>query len=1238
MLQRQASKQNLSRQPGIARDRQHVTAPVSGHARSPEHDRSIGNQAAARLLQRRAAATGAFSGTFPQTATAKLVLQRKCACGGSLAGECEECIKTKIAGLQTKLRISEPGDIYEQQADRVADKVMAKSARSGVSSAPVRIQRRVNVGPVRDPLEYEADRIAELVTGERAPAPTAATMRLAAAEAETAHEKREPHLDESENALTSGGAPMPQAVRSFYEERFGYDFSGVRIHVGDEASRRSQAMNAHAFTFAHHVWLGADQRVGRSFVLAHELAHVIQQTHRAAAPAVRRAIDDPYWVPMEAARDTDPGTFTHNLVLRGGRGIASASHVLAEAPVPNASKPKVGTPVRVDFGLVGFVDLYSGKDANGTSPRTVGVLFNNSGEPAVLPSVPGGPHARRDAAPVVSANWKPGSSRGKSSDSPVDKVDLAPVEIKVAELKPAWGTLEAAEGPKQLEGYIRGYDFARKEVNELSNAGKVLPRGATWQKRQPETTAFRVFDRSEITIPPAFDSGTGQRSRSLVLIKDDGIHRRETFIPRDQVLGRVYVGSLKNGILSYVWIPDHVPPGRELSGTLVRLHGHIQSEIVAPVISSPLSQSPVRKAPKAITDQPPSLTTDRTHRLRRRMADVTEAPQDKFVTRYKTTWLPAVNKYTNEFNQYRKARKTHEFESDKFRTIALKAQQNTRDAGFSAHAPLLTKEQLSESKTLDETEFWTGSSVEVIGFFRATFGSAFVFLHNLYVRVRERLKNLLQSRAEGSGGGIEGAAFRVVFKLLKMAGKIIISEVLNELASSLVTGVTNKLRELLPVERIEELREKVAEVKKLADDINKSALGKLNSFLRDVLGPFGKVMKAVEAARDTFEKIKTVISIVRWGARVIACASPPALGCLWILAQSVLEKFASIVIESCWFQQKVAPYVFEIPFVRRELPRRVAETIRSLVVGIFPGLTDVFAEIAPEVEFDEKKDVACGKGPSGAELTPERQAILDLMERLRVEACGGDADCAEQLLLAYARLTQRAGITEARKLTPEEIGKLGDQIIASGLTPEQLNEFADSYDSPRNGKEVDLKEFLEKMKATPAGTGNLPPSGQPETRGGKVPEPSVAPAGGRAAGPPEKGKGTGKDQRPAEPPPRTWVSTPEVDASAITHDVTGPKTSYELITLAENASASDQLHKPASITVAVRRKSGELIVRIKNVPVIVARVDRRSVKGRTVRRDIIYVTVTAKPLDLSQWLPGGIIEPGRQVPGFVILK
>ena len=79
----------------------------------------------------------------PVTSAAPLLIQRKCACGNQTVtgGECEECSKTKRFGLQTKLKVNHPRDIYEQEADRIADQVMTTPADGAVSSAPPRIQR-----------------------------------------------------------------------------------------------------------------------------------------------------------------------------------------------------------------------------------------------------------------------------------------------------------------------------------------------------------------------------------------------------------------------------------------------------------------------------------------------------------------------------------------------------------------------------------------------------------------------------------------------------------------------------------------------------------------------------------------------------------------------------------------------------------------------------------------------------------------------------------------------------------------------------------------------------------------------------------------------------------------------------------------------------------------------------------------------------------------------------------------
>jgi hypothetical protein len=73
------------------------------------------------------------------------------------------------------------------------------------------------------------------------------------------------------------------------ESRFSHDFSQVRVHTDSQAARSAQAVNALAYTVGRHIVFDAgqfrpDTRAGRRLV-AHELAHVVQQSAFAGAPA-----------------------------------------------------------------------------------------------------------------------------------------------------------------------------------------------------------------------------------------------------------------------------------------------------------------------------------------------------------------------------------------------------------------------------------------------------------------------------------------------------------------------------------------------------------------------------------------------------------------------------------------------------------------------------------------------------------------------------------------------------------------------------------------------------------------------------------------------------------------------------------------------------------------------------------------------------------------------------------------
>ena len=99
------------------------------------------------------------------------------------------------------------------------------------------------------------------------------------------------------DVLHSRGTPMDAASRAFFEPRFGRDLSGVRLHTDTTAATSARAVDALAYTIGSDVVFGAGHyaphtTAGRQ-LLAHELAHVIQQSEGPGASGGFLRVSDP---------------------------------------------------------------------------------------------------------------------------------------------------------------------------------------------------------------------------------------------------------------------------------------------------------------------------------------------------------------------------------------------------------------------------------------------------------------------------------------------------------------------------------------------------------------------------------------------------------------------------------------------------------------------------------------------------------------------------------------------------------------------------------------------------------------------------------------------------------------------------------------------------------------------------------------------------------------------------------
>ena len=174
--------------------------------------------------------------------------------------------------LQPKLKVSDPNDAYEQEADRVADAVM-RMPDEALSRQPLKEEEEaVQTKPLADQItplvqrQEEVPEEEEEILTKTKPGETPAVT---------------PDLESRIQAMKDGGHPLSPDQLTFFEPRMGRDFSNVRIHNDSEAADTAQSVNARAFTLGKDIVFNSGQYTSGSQegkkLLAHELTHVVQQ-------------------------------------------------------------------------------------------------------------------------------------------------------------------------------------------------------------------------------------------------------------------------------------------------------------------------------------------------------------------------------------------------------------------------------------------------------------------------------------------------------------------------------------------------------------------------------------------------------------------------------------------------------------------------------------------------------------------------------------------------------------------------------------------------------------------------------------------------------------------------------------------------------------------------------------------------------------------------------------------------
>lgn len=347
--------------------------------------------------------------------------------------------------LQAKLRVSHPGDKYEQEADRVAEQVMRmpQASESGIASG----RRQSGIIQQKHPGCTGKPGSQHLKEDEE--------IKLQAKEVTGHTPGIKPETEAHINEVRSGGQPLSESVRAFYEPRFGHDFSQVRVHADVKAALAARAVNARAFTVGRDVVFGegeyAPMTKKGNKLIAHELTHVVQQERGGRLPelgqdAARGRSAEAASAAISAGRNS--------VNVQGGAGIGLMRHGGNEdyvKPTPEI----LGIVNQMEAELAQMrASAEPAKSKQVEASRTFCVVKVVDQNGAVKMAATGaymgkGPHAEQDALSKLDL------SKISDTDTTLLMVDQVPCENKC--------TLEINKIKGKIKGEFRAFTKVKVE-------------------------------------------------------------------------------------------------------------------------------------------------------------------------------------------------------------------------------------------------------------------------------------------------------------------------------------------------------------------------------------------------------------------------------------------------------------------------------------------------------------------------------------------------------------------------------------------------------------------------------------------------------------------------------------------------------------------------------------------------------------------------------------------------------
>lgn len=894
--------------------------------------------------------------------------------------------------LQTRLAIGPPGDVFEREADRVAELVVdtpgingpgidglgidtvgadtmgLDAGLSGLESptvAPSAVLQRQEIGGGGgggDAADEEDDAaigaFAAIVRrkengGSAADAPTDIEARISAARGR--------------------GRQLPTSARRRMESGFGLDFRPVRIHTNSEADRLSRGLGALAFTVGRDIFFATGQfRPGQNDgdrLLAHELTHVVQQTGAAPARPVRQMRRAEPRIQRTGSsyeskgyyRRRVSGIFVHHEVER--RLVANDSDLVVEAPIPGANRFAPGH-VRV-----GFADLYKSTPTHAMA-GVRGILegqsvdhFKNMPGPDTRTLSGTRPRSPAQFGPRMGRRPRGGGLRPWSGDFPS--------RIEVADIKPV-STERIAGGMMQIDSYRTGFrDFVGRAHGlngGVTRSRQSFSTGELSSVRIPHALNYRRFTTEAQRATPGPGSLVVGNARYWIDLLDPGIYVYFDLPARFDT--RTYARFIRDRkaeldrLLGDLRRPRRTPTGPGLTRD-PKAATRPMPESRSPSSERPIAERPIAERPiaecspreprtgeqstreQATGERPSGGPSEREARPTPPPAlEARPGPRAEERIQRTVNWRAEGNRWEASRGPW--ARTIRSFLRRQGRALERKAEIDQRlDVGDRTSTPATVRREI---RAFESILRWSSGLGRVLGRLRFRFGALFERIDRVLERMKERLRGVRGRIRAAAPGGISIGWQRTLIRVILRGAKLGAERLVAESARIFIecfNALGQKVLEEFTENASEELRDNLRELRSRFEDLRRQLRDRIES----LVGNFDELVTQLSDAQRWISLATSLVQLIRAGVQVVSCLSPPALGCLWGLAAQIgLDVALDLLVGTEWFEENIVN-----PSIRDLLRRYAGRHYQALIDGALEraGLTSyaggvTACQVAPE--------------------------------------------------------------------------------------------------------------------------------------------------------------------------------------------------------------------------------------------------------------------------------------------------